>query len=161
MKPKLIFIPILTIPLLFSGCASILDSGPKTVQLHSNPEGAKVTIFNKAGSEVSVNTTPSIVTLERGGFYSTENYRLVFEMPGYRPYEAHVESELDGWYLGNIIFGGVIGILIVDPATGDMWTLSPREVDCNLVPTQTTSEQLISTNAYQQMEQNVINQTTK
>ena len=129
---------LLTIPLLFTGCASIIDGGPKTVQINSNPEGAKVTIFNKAGKEVSVNTTPASIALKRGGFYSTEDYKLHFEMPGYYPYETHVASSIDGWYLGNVIFGGFIGILIVDPATGDMWTLSPRELNCNLVSSATS-----------------------
>jgi hypothetical protein len=30
---------------------------------------------------------------------------------------------MDGWYIGNILFGGLIGILIVDPLTGAMWKL--------------------------------------
>ena len=137
-------VALLIIPLLFTGCASILDGGTKTVQINSNPEGATVTIFNKAGKEISVNTTPASIALNRGGFYSTEDYKLHFEMPGYYPYEAHVASSIDGWYFGNIIFGGLIGILIVDPATGDMWTLSPRELNCNLVSSATslTPEQL-------------------
>jgi PEGA domain len=136
MKTKTLTI-LAIVPLLFTGCASIIDGGPKTVQINSNPAGAKVTIFNKAGKEVSVNTTPATIALNRGGFYSTENYRFHFEMPGYYPYETHVKSSIDGWYFCNIIFGGALGILIVDPATGDMWTLSPREVDCNLVSSST------------------------
>ncbi len=132
MKTKFILFLSL-IPILLTGCASIIDSGPKTVQINSNPEGAKVSIFDKKGKPVSVNTTPTIIALNRGGFYSTANYKLVFEMPGYYPYETHVVSSLDGWYVANVVFGGLIGILIVDPATGDMWTLSPRELNCNLV----------------------------
>lgn len=31
-----------------------------------------------------------------------------------------IESDVDAWYFGNIIFGGIIG-LIVDPSTGSMW----------------------------------------
>ncbi|WP_174263189.1 CsgG/HfaB family protein [Citrifermentans bemidjiense] len=30
---------------------------------------------------------------------------------------------MNGWYWGNIVFGGVIGLLIVDPATGAMWKM--------------------------------------
>jgi len=34
------------------------------------------------------------------------------------------------WYLaGNIVFGGIAGWLIVDPLTGAMWRLSPKEVN--------------------------------
>ena len=34
--------------------------------------------------------------------------------------------------IGNILFGGLIGILIVDPITGAMWTL-PDELTVTLV----------------------------
>lgn len=139
MKTRIVFVSLLTVPLLFTGCASILDSGPKTVQINSKPEGAKVTITNRAGKEVAVQTTPATVTLERAaGFFQGEDYTLHFEAAGYYPYDAHVQSDLDGWYLGNIFFGGLIGMVIVDPATGDMFTLSPRVVNCNLTPTQET-----------------------
>jgi hypothetical protein len=122
---------------LGSGCASIIDGGSKTVQINSNPSGAKFTIYDKVGKAVDTQITPAIVNLEREhGYLSLEDYKLVFEAPGYYPGEAHVTSTLDGWYLGNILFGGLLGIIIVDPATGDMWTLSPRKVTCNLVPVQ-------------------------
>jgi hypothetical protein len=131
---KIKILSLLIVPFLFTGCASIIDGGSKSVQLHSNPEGAKVTISNRNGKEVSVQTTPTIVTLERSrGYFSGEDYKLVFEEAGYYPYETHVKSSLDGWYFGNVLFGGLIGCLLVDPATGDMFTLAPREVNCNLV----------------------------
>jgi hypothetical protein len=125
---------LLIVPLIFTGCASIIDGGSKSVQINSNPKGAKVTISNRAGKEICVQTTPAIVTLERSsGYFRGEDYKLIFEEAGYYPYEMHVTSSIDGWYFGNILFGGLIGMLIVDPATGDMFTLAPREVNCNLV----------------------------
>ena len=30
---------------------------------------------------------------------------------------------MDGWYAGNILIGGLLGLLIIDPATGSMWKL--------------------------------------
>jgi hypothetical protein len=38
-----------------------------------------------------------------------------------------LEPTIDGWYFGNILFGGLIGMLIVDPLTGAMYCL-PTEV---------------------------------
>src|SRR5678816_1242997 len=35
-------------------------------------------------------------------------------------------------YSGNILFGGLIGLLAVDPATGAMYTLKPKEVSTTL-----------------------------
>lgn len=40
---------------------------------------------------------------------------------------------MDGWYFGNILFGGLIGFLIVDPATGAMYTLKPDTLNVHLV----------------------------
>ena len=124
---------LLSIPLLLAGCASIVDGGPKAVQINSNPEGAKVTIFNKAGQQVVTKTTPAKVKLERSsGFAGEVDYKFVFEKEGYYPYEAHVRSAINGWYWGNILFGGLIGC-IVDMGTGCCYTLRPAELNCNLV----------------------------
>jgi hypothetical protein len=132
MKIKILSLAIIS--LLFTGCASIIDGGAKAVHINSNPEGAKVTISNRDGKTISVQMTPAIVVLERShGYFSGEDYKLIFEQSGYHPYETHIKSSVDGWYFGNIIFGGLIGILIVDPATGDMFTLAPRDVNYNLV----------------------------
>jgi hypothetical protein len=139
MKTQILFLALAS--LLFTGCASIVDGGPKTIHLNSNPEGAKVTIFDKHDKEIAVETTPGIVALERGGFYSKDRYRLLFEMPGYYPYEMRINPVLDGWYWGNVVWGvfgltgGAIAFGFVDPATGDMWTLSPRNINCNFVST--------------------------
>ncbi|MFH6792762.1 hypothetical protein ACHRCF_16520, partial [Acinetobacter baumannii] len=42
---------------------------------------------------------------------------------------VEVTGTLSGWYLGNIIFGGLIGLLIVDPATGAMYKLAPKDIN--------------------------------
>ena len=39
---------------------------------------------------------------------------------------------MNGWYFGNILFGGLIGMIAVDPATGAMYTLQPKAVDTTL-----------------------------
>jgi hypothetical protein len=135
---KIKILSLLITPFLFTGCASIIDGGSKAVHINSNPAGAKVTISNRDGKAVSVQTTPAIVVLERSrGYFSGEDYKLVFEQAGYYPYETHVTSSVDGWYFGNILFGGLIGCLLIDPATGDMFTLTPRDVNCNLVSSAT------------------------
>ena len=68
--------------------------------------------------------TPSTVTLKSGaGFFQGEEYKITFTKDGYSSTTATISSTMDGWYIGNILFGGLIGILIVDPATGAMWKL--------------------------------------
>ena len=56
-----------------------------------------------------------------------ENYTVTFKKEGYDAHSATIKRGLDGWYiLGNLVFGGVIGYLIVDPATGAMWKLEEK-----------------------------------
>ncbi len=122
--------------ILVSGCSSIVDGGDKSVRINSDPAGAKLTIFDKEGKPVDSRTTPTSINLKRShGYFAGEKYKLVFEVPGYYSGETYVQSTIDGWYFGNLLFGGLIGILIVDPATGAMYTLSPRELTYTLLST--------------------------
>jgi hypothetical protein len=110
-----------------------VDGGRRKVSIDSNPTGAQVTIYNKHGEKESVNTTPFLARLDRhSGYFSGEEYRLVFELAGYQKAEATVKSSVNPWYIGNIIFGGLIGLVIVDPVTGAMWTLKPNTVVAQL-----------------------------
>ena len=71
------------------------------------------------------------VTLNRGaGYFKPEIYTIKFDKEGYESKEVVVTGQVNGWYFGNIIFGGLIlGMLIVDPNTGAMYSLSTDKVD--------------------------------
>ena len=51
-----------------------------------------------------------------------------------------IDTELDAWYFGNILLGGVIGMLIVDPATGAMYKLSTDYLHINMENSTTATE---------------------
>jgi ABC-type Fe3+-hydroxamate transport system substrate-binding protein len=96
MKTKITLAALLLIPLLFTGCASIVDGGAKPVTINSTPEGAKVTISNQEGTEVCITNTPAKVILPRSaGYFRAQTYTLRIEEPGYYPYNANVVSVLD------------------------------------------------------------------
>jgi hypothetical protein len=117
---------------LISGCASILSKSNYPVAINSSPDQANFTITNKNGQSVHSGTTPSTVTLKSGcGFFCGEQYNLTFDKDGYSSTTLTISSTMDGWYVGNILFGGLIGILIVDPITGAMWKL-PATVQTNM-----------------------------
>ncbi|HEY5968354.1 MAG TPA: hypothetical protein VIU35_10260, partial [Chitinophagaceae bacterium] len=42
--------------------------------------------------------------------------------------KINVECKLNGWYFGNLLIGGLIGLLIVDPATGAMYRLESKDI---------------------------------
>jgi hypothetical protein len=46
-----------------------------------------------------------------------------------------VHATINGWYFGNLAFGEMIGMLVVDPLTGAMDTLKPDHIDQALTPT--------------------------
>lgn len=90
--------------ILCGGCASIVDGGThKTVSIKTNPDGAKVTVLDKEGQPVVVQTAPTVISLKR-----QHSYTLDIEMPGYYPAHLKVKSGLNPWYLGNVIFGGAV-----------------------------------------------------
>lgn len=73
------------------------------------------------------------VTLKKGrGYFKPETYIVKFSKEGFAPREVTVKGQMNGWYLGNVIFGGLIGLLAVDPATGAMYTLTPKAVGATL-----------------------------
>lgn len=109
---------------LFAGCASIVSSSSYPVSVESPGRHIQVTVTNQEGVAIQTATTPFTVTLPASsGFFSGETY--TFSGGGSSVVEA---ASLDPWYFGNIIFGGLIGLVIVDPATGAMWKLPDHVV---------------------------------
>jgi hypothetical protein len=50
-------------------------------------------------------------------------------MKGYNSRTVSVTFSIDDWYFGNILFGSLIGMLIVEPATGAMWKLDTEFIN--------------------------------
>ncbi|MFH4964255.1 PEGA domain-containing protein [Gaetbulibacter sp. M235] len=107
--------------LLLSSCATIISGSRQNVEINSEPTSAKVYI-----NEIEVGTTPVQKNLKRN-----QEYRLVLKLDGYQTYETKLEKKFNAWYIGNIAFGGLIGI-IIDPITGAIHKLKPEEIDGNL-----------------------------
>jgi hypothetical protein len=130
---------VLIVAVMFiTGCASIVSKSDYPVSFNSSPDEATITITDKSGIQIYKGKTPTQVTLKSGaGFFSGAKYTVNFEKEGCEPQTMILEKQFDGWYLGNIIFGGIIGILIVDPATGAMWKL-PASLHASLAEKTTT-----------------------
>lgn len=132
-------VSVLSATALFStGCASIVHSGQRNVTINSTPTGAKVVIVKaNTGEAVHSGVTPLTVSLNpKRGYFKGQAYTLKLELEGYQTAEVAIKPELSGWYLGNIIFGGLIGMLAVDPATGAMWNLTPEKIEQPLTASQ-------------------------
>lgn len=114
------------------GCASIVGNSRYPVAVNSAPDGAAFEVTDKSGQVVHTGFTPSTVTLKSGkGYFTGQTYTLRFKKEGYPDTSVKLDSSLSGWYWGNLLIGGVIGLLIVDPITGAMYKL-PEGVSADL-----------------------------
>jgi hypothetical protein len=124
-----------------SGCATIISGSKYPVSIKTEPAGADVVITNKFGKEVYKGVTPATVWLKSGaGYFSMANYNVTLNKPGFKEQLENIHFTFNGWYVGNVLIGGVIGLLIVDPVTGGMWTLpaSERKIKTSLKPVEVT-----------------------
>ncbi|WP_336142398.1 hypothetical protein [Acinetobacter sp. 102] len=118
------------VALSLSGCASIISGKTQTMTFQSTPELSDITILNRDGKKIHVGKAPITVSLNRGaGFFVPERYTVIFEKEGYEKKEIKVTPSMNGWYIGNILFGGIIGLLIIDPATGAMYSLNTKDTN--------------------------------
>lgn len=115
---------------ILSGCASIVSRSSYPISVNSTPSGANITVKNKKGLDVYSGNTPAYFNLDAGaGYFSKASYTLVFTLDGYDTRIVPIHFSMDGWYIGNILFGGLIGWLVVDPLTGAMWKLDTEVID--------------------------------
>lgn len=120
----------------FSGCATILSHGDKTLPILSNPDGADVAIKDsRMDKTISKNKTPFQATFERGdGYFLKKHYIIDLSKEGYISETVEMTPSVNFLYICNIIFGGAIGMIIVDPLTGDMWQYYDDKIDVRLFP---------------------------
>lgn len=111
----------LTLVVVLTGCATIIQGTTQTVGLSSTPSGAQIYLNN-----MPLGTTPLMAELKR-----KDNHVLRIELEGYKPYEATFTRSVSGWVFGNIVFGGIIG-LAVDAISGGMYKLTPDQVAAQL-----------------------------
>ena len=107
--------------LILLGCSTMIHGTRQNVGILSNPSGAKVTIDGQ-----TFGNTPLIVELSR-----KDNHIIKIELEGYLPYEIILRRKVSAWIVGNIVFGGLIG-LAVDVISGGMYELTPEQIRAEL-----------------------------
>jgi hypothetical protein len=56
---------------------------------------------------------------------------IAFTLDGYENYEMNTYRKVNAWIIGNIMFGGVIG-LGIDALTGAMYRIKPEYIEVEL-----------------------------
>jgi PEGA domain len=118
---KTIISSSLALTLLLTSCATIMSGSKQKVKFTSNPSTATIFI-----DEVEVGKTPFEIKLARKSEHS-----VMIKLEGYQTYQTKLTKKFNGWYIGNLLFGGLIGI-IVDPITGAIYNLTPTEINAEM-----------------------------
>lgn len=126
------------LPLLFlavlPSCATIIRGPTDTVSFACTP-AARLVINDHLGNPVYDGPTPADVPLKTSaGYFVGASYSVRMEADGYLPVQLELDAWLSPWYFGNLVFGGLLGFLVVDPLTGSMWKIHPSGVSITLEP---------------------------
>ena len=118
------------------GCATIMRDNIETITLNSIPSTVDIKIVDKKGLTVFEGQTPTTINLKTSadGYFNPQYYTVYAYKKGYENYQTRIDYHISGWYWGNIIFGGLIGILLIDPLTGDMFYLEQDDHLINMLP---------------------------
>ena len=120
MRKEIIF-GALALSLMVTSCATIFSGTKQNVRFSSNPPSALVFI-----DDVEVGKTPFEMKLNRKSEHSVK-----MELDGYQTYQTRLTQKFNGWCVGNIFIGGLIGI-VVDVSTGAMYNLSPNVINADM-----------------------------
>jgi hypothetical protein len=119
--------PIIAITsLVLSNCASIVSKNSWPVSIQSQPSGVEFLVKKPDGTVISNGKTPQIVTLSSGaGYFKPGKYIIETKNRGKVVSTQEITANINGWYFGNLLLGGfgLIGMVVVDPASGSMYRL--------------------------------------
>ncbi len=102
-----------------SGCSTIMNDRMTDVQVTSEPSGQHFSITNEDGQRVATGVTPAKVNLDAAaGFFDGQTYQVAYD----KGPTVELESHVTPWYWVGFCISVVSG-LMVDPATGDMFSL--------------------------------------
>ncbi len=121
MKKIISLLLMIMICVAQSGCATIVSSSDQEVRVLSDPPGAKIRVDGMLRG-----VTPTIVDLER-----KRRHQLQIEKEGYETVMRDTGKGFNWWFVGNILFGGIIGI-IIDFSTGAVYKIKPDEINTAL-----------------------------
>jgi hypothetical protein len=107
-----------------AGCATILVGPKQSVTISSTPAGARALVLPENIEVV----TPADVNLSR-----KRSHTVRCELPGYRTTSEYIDPLPGGAAYGNIVLGGIIGMLI-DINSGAAFSLRPDPVEIVLEP---------------------------
>lgn len=111
-----LLLALVAVSALVSGCATIVNGKTQLVSFRSTPAGATVLVDGRP-----LGLTPLSVQLEK-----KSSQTLVIRKEGYKDFSTAMGTTVNGWFFGNILFGGLVGST-TDAATGAMHEYAPNQ----------------------------------
>lgn len=121
MHAKFRIAPLLALLLAPAACATIIHGTSQDIAIHSTPENAAVVV-----DSAPIGHTPLVYKMSRN-----REHTVTLTLDGYQPETIHLTRSVSGWFFGNILIGGLVGIA-VDAVTGGMYNLKPGELQSAL-----------------------------
>jgi len=104
-----------------TSCATIVHGTHQSIGISSNPSNAAIWV-----DQNYVGNTPIIVSMSR-----KDNHFIKIELAKFQPYELVFSRQISEWALGNIVFGGFIG-LAVDAISGGLYKLTLDQIQTEM-----------------------------
>jgi hypothetical protein len=120
---------------LLTGCATIVGDDRASLPIKSTPSDAQILIIDETGQTAYRGRTPDQVSLSKsnGHYWGGKQFTVAISKRGYLTQRIQVDTRPNALYLGgNLIFGGIIGWLVVDPISGKMYDLASEGIDVTL-----------------------------
>ena len=125
------------------GCATVVNSSSQSIRVVSEPRDVRVRVYDYARArDVAKGETPATFDLPRGGgYFEAGRYRVTASKEGFQDAEMEIRAVLSPWFVfGNLVLGGLVGWIVVDPTTGAMWRLEPDVAFLKLAPVASEAE---------------------
>jgi len=129
---------LVVVSVFSTGCASIVSKSKYPVSITTEPAAANIEVKDQDGIVRFSGVSPTTAILDSGnGYFTRARYTVTAAKDGYTPATLQLQNSMNGWYWGNILFGGLIGLLIVDPITGAMFQIDSPVANMSLAPAAT------------------------
>lgn len=116
------------VALFLGGCATVVSGTTQTIGINTDPQGADCQFSRKGALVGRVNPTPGALQIDK----DYESVAVLCRKDDFDDTAGVIGSEFQAMTLGNILLGGIIGV-VVDAASGAMMKY-PESVSFTLVP---------------------------
>jgi hypothetical protein len=112
---------VVTLESLISGCATVTQGSSQSLLINTDPAGAKCEVLREGTQIGEVDPTPGSIEIRK----SNKDLQLRCRKQGFREAAGTLPSSFDAWTLGNILIGGIIGV-VVDAGSGAINRYEPQ-----------------------------------